>query len=1383
MMAQLTPTPEQQAVIDAPLSDTLISAAAGSGKTTVMTDRIVQRLAAHEVDVNSLLVMTFTDKAALQMREKIGEKLRAALTAAENEAARVHLRRQLMQLPGALVSTIHAFCLSVIRNFYYEARDEKGEPLVLPDFRIDDGTETKILLQDALDDLLRECYEAIDLSAAGAETLPLPPELKAALPQYLREDDFTAVFYRLTDGYGGARNDEALMDLILSVYLNLRSMPDYRQVIADKVSTYKQASTDFAASRAAEILLEQLGYRLDRAMTVIPEMEDLLPQVIFAKDKRSQANSLAEMRGCLSTLRTLHTGIRSGSFDYDTAWQASRPLAGIKIPRRNKNTDSAEKTAFLDLFCEFIAEAVYTAAGSCKSERTIKAFQHKPLIVCERPAAEITADLQEMLPVVELFFALILALDQRYATTKQQYGIIDFSDFEHLALAILRAPEARSYYRSRIAEIYIDEYQDTSQIQEAIIAEIRNDNCLMVGDVKQSIYRFRHARPQIFLERLLSCRDGESGKLFELNRNFRSQTPIIDAVNQWFGQLMSPAVGEIDYNTGHSLIAGAKECEDSTLPAVKLLALNLQSVPEAEAETIDGSTAEAAADSIDDNNAEASAEQADGETAAELNKYEQEARVAALEIKKLLAAGVACSDIAILVRTRGIMDKCASILTDYGIPLEEPETKPFLDTPVLRLLEALVHVLDNRRQDIHLAAVMRSPLYSGGFSDNELAQMRLESSQTDCEHVFFHEVVDWYASEGADEVLQARTAGFCSFIDDLRRREPVLSIVELLLLVLEKTGFRDHLARLTGEPTALAELNMFLNFANNFEQRGRRGIYAFARHIERLHQLKQKQPDTDGSPEKSKAVRLMTMHGSKGLEFPVVFIIGVRSQLNLSEERQAVLLSEEVGIGIDYVDPERRIRYPTPLKQAMFEELKARSRSEELRLLYVALTRAKQNLYVLGSFAIGAAGDKNAVRLIEAARKVSTPLLPAHLVLAAKSYQDWLLLAIARNPEIDLTPFYGNPENEEWVAPSEPAAPVLKPISGLSVEFISVDSLPGPESFGEEINVEAATTPAEADKATFEAALAPGEEHPPETGVTAYETASSPDCTTEAKSFNSGLLLYDPLPQEVEEPLVSAEQQAANLQRIETEIFSRYLWAGTVQLPQKISVSELKRRADRLNDAEPGEDSSFVVQGINHEIREWTAPEAATAKISAAEIGTLVHQAMRFLDLGSLVRNPTETMLLQQLEVLAAHGIISADMREYILPYSNSMLKFFASPLAQRMLLAEQAGTLFREMPFSIAVPAESINTTGNRVKEDDRVLVQGMIDVWFRENNRAVLLDFKTDRLEGSAGQRAANLLAKYRVQLEYYARAITLSTGLQVAERLIYSLRDGQLIAHTSS
>lgn len=1372
-MAHLTPTPEQQAVIDAPLSDTLISAAAGSGKTTVMTERIVQRLAAREVDVNSILVMTFTDKAALQMREKIGEKLHAALAAAENEEDKVYLRRQLMQLPGALVSTIHAFCLSVIRNFYYEARNEKGEPLVLPDFRIDDGTETKILLQDALDDLLRECYEAIDLSEAGAEPLQLPlqlpPELKAVLPQYLRETGFTDVFYRLTDGYGGSRNDDALKDLLLSVFSSLRSMPDYQQVIADKVSTYKQASTDFAASRAAEILLEQLGYRLDRAMTVIPEMEDLLPQVIFAKAKNSQANSLADMRECLSTLRVLHEGIRSGSFDYDAAWQASRPLAGIKIPRRNKNTDSAEKTAFLDLFCEFIAEAVYTAAGSCKNEKTVKSFQHKPLIVCERPSADITADLQEMLPVVELFFALILALDQRYATMKQQNGIIDFSDFEHLTLKILRAPEARSYYRSRIAEIYIDEYQDTSQIQEAIITEIRNDNCLMVGDVKQSIYRFRHARPQIFLERLLSCRDGESGKLFELNRNFRSQTPIIDTVNQWFGQLMSPAVGEIDYGAGHALIAGAKECEDLTLPAVKLLALNLESEPEAEAETINGSTAEAANDSTDDNNADVSDEQEDGETAAELSKYEQEARLAALEIKKLLTAGVACSDIAILVRTRNIMDKCASILTDYGIPLEEPEAKPFLDTPVLRLLEALVHVLDNRRQDIHLAAVMRSPLYGGGFSDNELAQMRLESSQTECDHVFFHEVLDWYADNGADEVLRTRTAGFCSFIDDLRQREPVLSIVELLLLVLEKTGFRDHLARLTGEPTALAELNMFLNFANNFEQRGRRGLYAFARHIERLHQLKQKLSEADESPEKSTAVRLMTMHGSKGLEFPVVFIIGARSQLKLHEESQAVLLSDDVGIGIDYVDPERRVRYPTPLKQAMFEELKARSRSEELRLLYVALTRAKQNLYITGSFALGAAGDKNAVRLIEAARKVSTPLLPAHLVLAAKSYQDWLLLAIARNPEIDLSPFYGNPENEDWVEPSEPAVPVLKPVSGLSVEFISVDSLPGPAAATEAISIEAAA--------------APDAEQLPEIVVAACETTSSPDSATKTKSFNSGLLLYDPLPQQVEEPLVSAEQQAAIEQRIETEIFSEYLWPGTVQLPQKISVSELKRRADRLSTAEPNEDGSFVVQGINREIREWAAPETAAAKVSAAKIGTAVHQAMRFLDLGSLVRNPTEAMLVQQLEILTAHGIISADIHEYILPYSNSMLQFFASSLAQRMLLAEQAGMLYREMPFSIAVPADSINTTGGRVKEDDRVLVQGMIDVWFRENNRAVLLDFKTDRLAGSADQRAASLLAKYRVQLEYYARAITLSTGLQVTERLIYSLRDGQLITQTSS
>ena len=1420
-------TREQIDVINAPVGDILVSAAAGSGKTKVMTDRIVQRIVERQTDIRSVLVMTFTDKAARQMRDKIAEKLRDALTAAEDEATVTYLRRQLLLLPGALISTIHAFCLTVIRNFYYEARDAQGEPLVLPDFTTDDGTESSILLQECLDDLLRECYEAIDRELDGETPPPLPDDLAASLPEYLRNENFTAAFYRLADGYGGARGDEPLKALIGSLFKSLRSMPDYTQVIADKIAVYEQSVVDFAGSRAATLLLRQLKYRLDRAMTVIPELEDMLTQVAFYKDRKRSDQVAAQFQAAFSCLRRLHAGIGDGSMGYDDVYAASRPLADLAIPRGNK-TDSETKKAFVALFVEYVAESVYTAAGGCGQEKCQKAFQFDPLIVCERPAAAVSAELGEMLPAVRVFFGLILALDARYAAAKRQAGIIEFSDFEHLALTILRGAEAGAYYRSRVAEIYIDEYQDTSQIQEAIIAAIRNGNCLMVGDVKQSIYRFRHARPQIFLDKLQLFRAGEGGSLIELNRNFRSQSVIIDTVNQWFSQLMSLAVGEIRYNDGHALAAGATPEPALPAPAVTLLFLDLKpdvaspAAGDASAgnpadegsgngagpETGDGCSESSGSESSGEGNGESSDESSEesgsdtgdddwAESVADLSRYEKEARMVAVEISRLMAQGVSCGEIAVLARTTQILGACSDTLTANGIPVEESVEQPFLDTPVLRFLEALVHVLDNRSQDIPLTAIMRSPLYAGGFSDEELARIRLASKRSGRKHVFFHEAVDWYATEGGDPRLRARTAGFLAFVDDLRQREPAISILELLVMVLEKTGIRDQLARLPEGRQAVADINLFLDFANRFEQRARRGIYAFARHIERLHELGRQKPVLGEEQAMRTAVRLLTMHGSKGLEFPVVFIVGTTSHMNLREKDQSLLLSEEVGIGIDYVDPERRVRYPTPLKQAMFEELKARSRSEELRLLYVAMTRAQKALYLTGSFEIGSDGDTRAMRLIEAARAVDGLALPEHLVLAARSYQDWVLLALARNPAVDLSPLFGRPvaitdtafaeiaattandnataavtaidENNAATTANNITAGVraaalatLEPVAGLCVRYFALNRLPQPGPDG--------LAPAAATAAEMPAAAE----------ASAAAAQASLTESTGCLPFNSARLLYDPLPAGCREPAVaSIDEKSAIDAHIRANILGSYAWPGTVRLPQKISVSELKRRSDQLADMELATDGSTIVQGITQTISDWTEPEPTVRKATAAEIGTAVHQAMRFLDLEPLVKEPTQPELARQLDDLVTHAVISAELRAAFHPYLEPMRRFFASSLAQRMLAAEQAGLLYREMPFSIAIPASEINPDVTGVAADDRMLIQGMIDVWFRENGKAVLIDFKTDRLRESPGLRAETLRSRYRVQIDCYARAITLATGLPVEERLVYALQDGRLVS----
>lgn len=1353
-------TPEQQTVVKAPVGNILVSAAAGSGKTRVLTDRIVKRILNGETDVRSILVMTFTDMAALQMRDKIAEKLRAALTEATDETQIVALGRQLMWLPGARISTIHSFCLSVIRDFYYEARGADGEPLVLPDFRIAENGESAILLGESLDTLLQECHEAIDESGPDPVRMTLPAELTAVLPSELAGSGFAQAFYRLTDGYGSPRNEEPLKELILTIYRYLRSMPDYTAFVRMKLDDYARAAADFPGSGAADVLLGQLQVRLERAMIALPELESMLGSVRFVADRKKNEEQTDRFRQAFYILRMLHEGLSQRTMGYDDVYEASRPLTEVSAPRGGRG-DTPEKQAFTELFCTYVAEAVYTAAGGASQKKCLEMFQFDPLIVCERASDVIEAELQDILPAIQCLFALVLGIDSRYAEAKKQAGVIDFSDFEHLALAILRSPEAGAYYQSRIQEIYIDEYQDTSSIQEAIIASIANRNCLMVGDVKQSIYQFRHARPQIFLEKHTSYLNGGDGTLYELNRNFRSQAGIIDTVNQWFSQLMSAAVGEIRYDERHALVPGAEPAIENG-PVVRLLFLDMTAVrndgfdsesPDQEmpcvSDPVEADTPSPADDGPDQNGVE-------GEQIGDLSRDRKEALMVAAEIERLATAGSAFRDMAILARTRSILGHYAEVLIDRGIPIAEDTEQAFLETPILRLMEALVQVLDNRRQDIPLAAVMRSPFHAGGFTDDEMARIRLAARTKGPKPVYYHEAVDWYAQEGDDLPLRDRVAGFLALIGELRDKEPLLSIGELLDLAFERTGFRDRLARMPDGAGQVADVDRFRTFADRFEQRSRRGIYAFARHIEKLHELGQDHPTLTESPPEQNAIRLLTMHRSKGLEFPIVFIVGTAYSLNPREKRQSLLISEQHGIGPDYVDPDCRVQYPTPLKQAMFEALKARSRSEELRLLYVAMTRAMKTLYLTGCFRIGPEGDPTAVRLIRAARSVTGAALPEHLVLSARSYLEWLLLALARNTAVDLQPLYGEASGD----------PIQDPL---------IASVPIPVAYQDLSDLERVISVQESElPVTDEAGAGPDLPRSGETDTGADLDGTRP--VDPGTAFSSALLLTDPLPAGLVEPELPIDEKRRMLDQIETVILGDYPYPAAMKLPQKVSVSELKRQADRLAETEtPGQEVRFI-HGIRQTVDDWQPP--ADQALTAAETGTLAHQVFRFLDLPTLVDDPSMTALEAQLDRLQAHGILRPETRRVIEPMKDSFLQFFRSPIAERMRQADRLGRLYREMPFTIAIPAHELGSGTTGLAPDDRMLVQGMIDIWFREDTQAVLIDFKTDRIAGDTEERARILRERYRVQLDLYAKAIQMATGLPVAGQLLYSVQDSRFI-----
>ncbi len=1175
-------TPEQAAVIASPPGNLLVSAAAGSGKTAVLTDRIVSRIIAGDLDVRGVLVMTFTEAAARNMKDKIESKLRAALGETREPGVRQRINRQLSLLSGAAISTIHAFCLDVIRNFYPCAKDDQGQPLIEPGFRVDDGIEADLLLRLTLDEVLAEQYETIDRANAGEDDADFSPERQFA-------------FYRLIDGYGNNGGDLPVRELILNLHHFLRSLPDYQSQIQLWLDGLRAAAVDFSASPHMAALLRMLRLLLDRALDQLDEMEGLLAGGIqFIKDANRNQAYQKQFDTALQTLRRLDAALND-SPDWDGIRALTAGLTALELPRANK-ADSPEKQDFMALFCQTASEVIHGLSGACGTQKCRQHFIFKTQHIFNLSAAEIEADIAAQLPAVDELFSLVLGLDREYDRRKKIAGMIDFSDFEHLALAILRQDEARLYYRGRFAEVYVDEYQDTSSIQEEIIRAVSDNNCIMVGDIKQSIYRFRHARPSIFISRAQAYQSGEAGVLHELNMNFRSVAGILAAANDLFEQIMSTGAGEIDYDERHAL---KPHRPDAAAPQpVTLLLINRQpAVSEIEDEDDEQDESPPSAE-------DTASDEPDAIGLEDLNRYQQEALAIAHTMRQLNQQGTAWQDMVVLSRTRSIGQVCRDQLESLGISVQSDMAASFLDSPVMRQLEALLHLLDNLRQDIPLAAVLRAEVCQGGFADEELLQIRLFAREQRPDAVFFHQAVLAYAADGPDTSLRARLTDTLYWLGQLREQEQILSIGELIGLIFDQSGWLDRLAAYTNGSDEIRHLRQFQQWAEQFEARRPRGLHAFVGYIDSLRTRGSVDSPFAAADAGEDAVRIMTIHSSKGLEFKVVFLMGTGYDLTPKDSNDALLISETLGLGMDFADPELQVRYPTHLKLAMIEELKAAGLAEELRLLYVAMTRAMDRLYIVGSVKLTPGkADKHLAALLRQARVYDrSRQLPDYLVLAGKCYLDWLFMALARQPGLDL----------DWLETGEfPVGETGTPIWRLEMRQF------------ETLQIEAAAwarplaqPTLTADPATLlQSVLAPG-------------TPEIDDLTPALRRC-----IVDP-----------------------------YRFELAARTPIKLTVSELKRREQAV-EIDLGE----TARGISLTLHEWSPQATEAGALAADQLGTLLHAFFRYLDLPTARRQPDLTEIHRQLAAMQQAGMFSDIESAALAGFAAEFLTFVQSELAAQM--------------------------------------------------------------------------------------------------------------------
>ena len=926
--------------------DILVAAAAGSGKTAVLVERIIQKILSKEepIDVDELLVVTFTNASAAEMRHRIGEALEKAIDA---DPASRHLRKQLSLLNKASISTLHSFCMEVIRKYYYLIDVDPG-------FRIADETEAQLIRDEVMDELFEEEYGKKDNEA----------------------------FFNLVDSFTNDRSDSALMDIVRSIYDFARSNPLPDQYLQSIISMYDVSSIDNIEELSfIQALLFDIDLQLEAAREMIKRGLEVT---------KLPGGPAPRAENFLDDLQMIDTLLLAKKDSWETLYQGMQTWSfsrAKQVKGDQYDKDLTEK-----------AQKLRDKAKKKLQDLKEELFSRKP--------ESFLRDMEEMRPLIETLVHLVKEFSLRFEQVKREKGLVDYADLEHYCLGILTTEisaegeflpsEAALAYQRHFNEVYCDEYQDTNMVQETILKLVtkkdeHNGNMFMVGDVKQSIYRFRLAEPNLFLSKYNRFKvDGESsGIRIDLARNFRSRKEVLDATNYLFKQIMGVKVGEIEYDEAAELRAGAPYPEEESYP-VELLLIN-QNVEDK------GSTA------TSEDEAEAELE---GFDAVGLEQSQLEARVIASKIKKLVAEGAPVyntktkssrplmyRDTVILLRSMTWAPQIIEEFKQQGIPIYANLSTGYFNATEVAIMISLLRVIDNPFQDIPLAAVLRSPIV--GLNEEELSKIRIYQKRGS----FWEAVTAFCKSKQAENTAEfyGKLRRFYDFLTEWRRMARQGALSELIWQLYRDTQFYDFVGGLPGGKQRQANLRALYDRARQYEQTSFRGLFRFLRFIERMIERGDDLGAARALGEQEDVVRIMTIHSSKGLEFPVVFMAGMGRTFNMADVRKPYMLDKEYGFASKYVNAEKRISYPSLPQLAFKRKKKMEMLAEEMRVLYVAMTRAKEKLYLTATL-------KDAMKKIDQWNDTASNtewLLKDYERAAVSSYIDWIGPALVRHQDIN----------------------------------------------------------------------------------------------------------------------------------------------------------------------------------------------------------------------------------------------------------------------------------------------------------------------------------------------------------------------------------------------
>jgi ATP-dependent helicase/nuclease subunit A len=1313
----------------------LVAAAAGAGKTAVLVERIIRKITDPDdpVDIDSLLVVTFTNAAATEMRKRIGEAITAVLEKNPDSPA---LHRQLSLLNKASITTIHSFCLEVIRGNFPSLNLDPG-------FRIADETEATLMKLEILKELFEDQYEGEDSEIKEGEIKEV--EIK---------ESQTREFLELLECYGGNRDDHALQEIVLNLYHFIQSSPWPEKWLAQMLERFNVSSgPDFGETSWGQVLLqsvrcelEGLAGRMNQAIEIIEAgwgLEKYLP--VFYEDLAN-----------LETLLKVCSAQRRPS--WDRVFRMLHKLEFSRLPSAGKEADKEKQEIVKKIRDEVKARIKYLKTKLLTSD-----------------SAETLQDLKAMYPRLKCLVKLVLDFSERYAARKSKKALVDFNDLEHFCLKILSEedelgegrPSATALgYKERFREIFVDEYQDSNLVQEFIIKLISRaepPNVFLVGDVKQSIYRFRQAKPELFLEKYnsYSQEQGDPRRKILLLKNFRSRTEIVTAVNFIFSQIMSVTVGELDYTELEALNPGAvfagNETETNIVGGKTEFHL-IQTEIGDESDSPEEPLSEVyVTEEYVTEGQEIAEEALDNEEM--LDNIQCEARLVAKRILQLRQPDeqgkmfcvfdkelreyrkVEYRDIVILLRTtRKWSDTFREELAAQGIPAFADTELGFFKTPEVQVILSLLQIIDNPLQDIPLLAVLRSPLVS--FTTDELVELRLADRKA-----ALYQALQVLAA--GNQGAAAKAAAFLEKLQRWRDMAFYLSTDQLLWQLYNETGYYGIVGAMPAGEQRQANIRILFERARQFEETSYKGLFNFISFIDKLKSSKGDMGSAKILGENENVVRIMSIHKSKGLEFPVVILAGCGKKFNLQDMNKSILLHQELGFGPDVVDSKLRLSYPSLPKQAIREKIKTETLSEEMRILYVALTRAREKLIITGTVSDI---PKAAAKWLKTAT-VSEDKLSTYEMLKGCRYLDWLGPALLRHRDCgSLRESAGSTSESESGFPGlvleDPSAwsvRLWKKSDVLSNKMAKEYSESEFSRWLDELH-DSLNKSEEQDRLDEEA----GSEE-----LDRLNEENRPDKEDEIQASDK----QDSGELPVEKETVEAGYEFSD--EIARRLSWEYPYARISKVPAKVSVTELKRRFE----AELADESGALAVSLPVLVRK---PKFLEEKIglSAAEVGTILHFVLQHLDFHQ------EDFEVQIEEMVAKDLLTEQQARSIAVAKIRSFLE---SPLGKRMLASEKVS---REIPFNIEIPCREVyKELEEEAYKNETLLLQGVIDCYFEEEDGIVLLDYKTDYVAPGG---VDLIKERYRTQISYYAWALEKLTGKKVKDKLIYLFSNGEVLEY---